>query len=609
MRPIKLLSLFFLCIICVHSRGQVSTKARYQGTSLANQNVLARGEMTIKLQLPGDAELKDYYVKRENDKYILNGDIEIPLNPGPRQIGVVKQYSKPCKTCSATADDQHFLGFTVSAHRWPDGRIPVEIDESVYATNTCEIVRDALNYINSKTCLIFYPRNGEDDYVSILVYDDTNGQRAGSSPVGKQGGRQTISMSKGRFDKYSLVHELMHAIGVYHEQSRQDRDNFINIDFSNVKDDNKHNFQIEGNSTARGKFDFCSIMQYSVNAFAIDPTKPVIRCGYNGQYYVCPTCLGAQTGLTDLDIQGVASYYAEIGVSRFPGAPPFLMTCKSDNGALNAADITSKIRLVGRAPFVQGPTGGPIDNTFASYSNGNPADGDGYCLAGKQNNSFFYWSRKQNNITYNLGVIRDRYLREGAERGYLGWPGFQEILMGQSSVQYFQHGYIYAPTNNSTFLVKGKVFEKYLKFNLEKSFLKFPKSDEAVLPNNNGVFQIFEGGWIYFKFNTNEAFVIAGEVFNKWAQMGWEKSRLGFPSSDFQPTNSSQQVVDNNAVSGMPTVLLGVQEFEHGNIQLRKLTNTNQYQTIAVARVYETTLNNGGVRGAKLQTPQKSFQH
>jgi len=582
--PLLLIVLGLISLPCASQQRPTRT---YQSSNPIIRQEMARGETKVKLQLPGDAGLKDYYVKRENDKYILNGDIEIPITPGPRQTGVLKQYAKPCQTCSATADDQHFLGYTVANHRWPDGRIPVEIDESVYTTNSCEIVRNALDYINSKTCLIYYPRNAENDYVSIRVIDDPNKQRGGSSPVGKQGGKQDVSMSKGQFDKFSIVHELMHAAGVFHEQSRQDRDNFINIDFSNVRDDDKHNFQIEGNSTARGKFDFCSIMQYPVEAFAIDSTKPVIRCGYNGQYYACPVCVGAQTELTDLDIQGIASYYSEIGVSRYPGAPPFVMTCKSDVGTVNAADVTYKIRLVGRSPQIMALTGGPIDNVFASYSNGNTVDGDGFFLAGKQNNSFFYCSKRLNNITFNLGVIRDRYLREGAEHGYLGWPSFQEIFMGQTGVQYFEHGYIYAPAANVSYLVKGKIFEKYHKVNLEKSFLHFPKSEEAVLPNNTGVFQVFEGGWIYFKFNTGEAFTVAGEIFNKWAQMGWEKGTLGFPTSDFQQT-SGQQSTYGKAPAGVSNMLqAGVQQFEHGYIQLMRAARPGQ-PDIAVAHVLET---------------------
>jgi len=42
---------------------------------------------------------------------------------------------------------------------------------------------------------------------------------------------------------YAICHELMHAVGVYHEQSGKDRDNFINIDLGNVIDNQKHNFK------------------------------------------------------------------------------------------------------------------------------------------------------------------------------------------------------------------------------------------------------------------------------------------------------------------------------------------------------------------------------
>ena len=54
---------------------------------------------------------------------------------------------------------------------------------------------------------------------------------------------------------YVVVHEILHVVGVKHEQCRPDRDDFINIDWSNICDDGEsqyykvtftsnHNFQI-----------------------------------------------------------------------------------------------------------------------------------------------------------------------------------------------------------------------------------------------------------------------------------------------------------------------------------------------------------------------------
>ncbi len=40
----------------------------------------------------------------------------------------------------------------------------------------------------------------------------------------------------------TVVHELMHAVGFYHEHSRYDRDKYVTVHFGNVKAGRQHNF-------------------------------------------------------------------------------------------------------------------------------------------------------------------------------------------------------------------------------------------------------------------------------------------------------------------------------------------------------------------------------
>ena len=56
-----------------------------------------------------------------------------------------------------------------------------------------------------------------------------------SSNVGRQGGNQTVSLDDGCITPTSVKHELMHAIGFYHEQSRRDRDKFVIIHRDNIQ--------------------------------------------------------------------------------------------------------------------------------------------------------------------------------------------------------------------------------------------------------------------------------------------------------------------------------------------------------------------------------------
>ena len=53
------------------------------------------------------------------------------------------------------------------------------------------------------------------------------------SYVGMIGGRQDISIAPG-CTSLIPVHEIFHALGRWHEQSRPDRDNFVTVNLNNV---------------------------------------------------------------------------------------------------------------------------------------------------------------------------------------------------------------------------------------------------------------------------------------------------------------------------------------------------------------------------------------
>ncbi|KAI2804272.1 hypothetical protein BLOT_003251 [Blomia tropicalis] len=85
------------------------------------------------------------------------------------------------------------------------------------------------------------------------------------SKVGRSGGRQLLSLGYGCHDVGSTLHELCHAIGLYHEHMRYDRDQYLNIEWENIQPIDK--VPISQYRPA-AKFDYNSIMIYGSKAFS-----------------------------------------------------------------------------------------------------------------------------------------------------------------------------------------------------------------------------------------------------------------------------------------------------------------------------------------------------
>lgn len=241
------------------------------------------------LRLPFSTEEKEYMVQKEGHYFILNGDI-IVGNDFPN-------------TMSYGHKDQDY--------QWTNGTIPIAISPSIFEKNLQNVVYQAIDEYNQKTEICMVPYTGQDDYIMVEFNDKISG--SGQSPVGRQGGEQKLFLNNNA-PFGTVVHELLHAVGIWHEQSRSDRNNFVKILEENVRGGTENNFQIEP-GTISGGYDYCSIMHYSQMAFSKNGAN-TIQCLTNGSITPCPSCLGQRNGLSQGDIRGIDQLYSS--VSRFP---------------------------------------------------------------------------------------------------------------------------------------------------------------------------------------------------------------------------------------------------------------------------------------------------
>ena len=74
------------------------------------------------------------------------------------------------------------------------------------------------------------------NFFTEILQNNFSDQYRCSSYVGNIGiGAQDLSLGKGCLNLAAIKHELMHAIGFYHEQSRTDRDDYVTIHYDNIQ--------------------------------------------------------------------------------------------------------------------------------------------------------------------------------------------------------------------------------------------------------------------------------------------------------------------------------------------------------------------------------------
>jgi len=161
---------------------------------------------------------------------------------------------------------------------------------------------EAMNHIQSNTCIRFVERIYSDDYIYIHSGDGC------SSQLGKIGGQQNLSLKKnGCLSRGTILHELIHALGYDHMQSHADRDDYIYIIWKNIKPSEYDNFE-KVDSREFGNFgtpyDYYSVMHY--DKFAFSKNRKVTIIPKDPKYN---KIIGQRNSLSKGDQQRINSMY------------------------------------------------------------------------------------------------------------------------------------------------------------------------------------------------------------------------------------------------------------------------------------------------------------
>jgi hypothetical protein len=223
-------------------------------------------------------------------------------------------------------------GIRAWSSRWEDRTIPYTIDPG-FSVAVQTLIADAVDLWEDETAMNFVLRTTQADYVELTaatandcadgVDNDGDGDTDGWdaecargytaedfscwSSLGFQGGPQDVFLNG--CSAGSIAHELGHAMGLYHEQSRCDRDDYVTINWAHIDPTAIHNFATWGACDSgddgydNGPYDYDSIMHYGPTAFSIDGSATITPL-------VAAPNMGQRTALTAGDIEGIRRMYA-----------------------------------------------------------------------------------------------------------------------------------------------------------------------------------------------------------------------------------------------------------------------------------------------------------
>ncbi len=238
------------------------------------------------VELPFAGGPREVICLLSDDRLLFEGDIVVhPTSPLPKALennNVVFGHG---------VDDKERL--------WQNGIVPCVVNAAIK-----DVVTDAFRYWEDRTPFQFVPRHRHRHYAAF-VPDGSNWSSVGCQKTG----RQELGISPNA-SVLKVVHEIGHLLGLWHEHSRSDRDQHVQVVNRHIKLGFGFQFQqVVNNAQLLGSYDFDSIMHYPQFAFSIQPGVKPTMVRKDGDP------LGPRMGLSAGDLRACRKLYSALAWS------------------------------------------------------------------------------------------------------------------------------------------------------------------------------------------------------------------------------------------------------------------------------------------------------
>jgi hypothetical protein len=224
----------------------------------------------------------------QNGMAIWEGDIE---------LGPVEWVSRTEAEVRTRKRDGARLGVAIdgTSYRWPGGVVPYVIPSGFPSPSR---ITNAIAHIEANTDgVTFVARTTQSAYIQFQTSTGC------SSNVGRVGGRQYVNLASG-CSTGNTIHELLHALGMFHEHTRCDRDTYVIINTANIQSGYGSNFTKQcTNASDYSTYAEGSIMHYGATAFSVNGLPTIVsRRGLDSQ-------MGQRSGMNSTDKSTINTLY------------------------------------------------------------------------------------------------------------------------------------------------------------------------------------------------------------------------------------------------------------------------------------------------------------